>query len=89
MSYIKADNKKEQRYFDYLEDLRQSGATNMFGASQYLEAAFRLSRDNARDVLTKWMKYHGDPSKIIKKPVTKEKVNVDFVTEARVSKESR
>jgi hypothetical protein len=28
--------------FQYLDDLRQSGATNMFGAGPYLEGAFGL-----------------------------------------------
>lgn len=41
--------------FDYLEELRNSGETNMFGAGPYLEARFGLSRTEARDVLLKWM----------------------------------
>lgn len=42
--------------FRYLDDLRESGDTNMFGAGHYLEDEFGLSRRNARDYLTKWMK---------------------------------
>lgn len=40
MSYIKADNPFEQKHFDYLEELRQSGATDMYGAAPYLVEAY-------------------------------------------------
>jgi hypothetical protein len=42
-------------WFDYLDDLRSSGATNMFGASPYLMKEFGLSRDVARKVVLSWM----------------------------------
>lgn len=42
-------------YFEYLEELRKSGETNMFGAGQYLEMEFGLSRREAIDVLKEWM----------------------------------
>lgn len=32
MAYIKSNDPIEQEYFDYLEELRQSGDTNMWGA---------------------------------------------------------
>ena len=43
------------RYFAYLNALRESGITNMFGAAPYLQDAFNLSRAEARDILLKWM----------------------------------
>jgi hypothetical protein len=43
-------------YFDFLVALRDSGATNMFGASPYLQDEFGLSKSEARKVLSKWMK---------------------------------
>jgi len=43
------------KYFEYLDDLRESGVTNMFGAGAYLEADFGLDRNEARKVLSKWM----------------------------------
>lgn len=43
------------KYWIFLENLRRSGATNMFGAAPYLEAAFGLDRKEARKVLTEWM----------------------------------
>lgn len=45
----------EKEYFAYLELLRDSGVTNMFGAAPYLEAAFDLSKSEARGVLSSWM----------------------------------
>ena len=44
-------------HLEYLDALRESGATNMFGAKPYLEKAFKgLKKDNkARDVLQFWM----------------------------------
>jgi hypothetical protein len=42
-------------YFRYLDDLRESGATNMFGARPYLAAEFGLDRDLSTAVHTAWM----------------------------------
>ena len=42
-------------YFDYLDNLRESGATNMFGAGAYLERDMELSKNIARTVLAAWM----------------------------------
>lgn len=43
------------KYWIFLENLRKSGTTNMFGAGPYLEAAFGLDRREASKVLTEWM----------------------------------
>jgi len=45
---------KEQK--DYLDKLRESGETNMFGAGQYLQWEFGLEKKEARIVLSEWMK---------------------------------
>jgi hypothetical protein len=47
---------EDKPYFDFLNALRDSGATNMFGAAPYLQKEFGLSRSEARKVLGKWMK---------------------------------
>ena len=44
-------------YFNYLEDLRQSGETNMFGAGPYLRKEFGLSRKESHDILDSWMSH--------------------------------
>ena len=47
------------RYFDYLDALRMSGVTNMFGASVYLIDEFGLSKALAKRVLSLWMDSFG------------------------------
>ena len=47
---------KNKPYFDFLVALRDSGATNMFGATPYLQDAFGLSKSEARKILAEWMK---------------------------------
>lgn len=43
-------------YFEFLDELRASGITNMFGATPYLMSAFDyLSYDEARTILKAWM----------------------------------
>lgn len=42
-------------YYQYLEGLRQSGITNMFGASPYLANAYALSERVAGNILVSWM----------------------------------
>jgi hypothetical protein len=45
----------EQEIFQYLDALRESGVTNMYGASPYLQDRFDLSKREAREFLMKWM----------------------------------
>jgi hypothetical protein len=49
---------KEQAvaYIIFLDALRASGETNMFGAGPYLREKFGLSRDESHQVLSAWMK---------------------------------
>jgi hypothetical protein len=39
----------------YLNRLRESGATNMYGASPYLQEEFGMDRREASRTLTDWM----------------------------------
>ena len=39
----------------YLDDLRELGITNMFGAGPYLAKQFDMSDKEARETLTFWM----------------------------------
>ena len=70
MSYIKAPKPNQQLMYDFLEDLRQSGDTNMLGAPPYLQAAFGISRDTAVSIVSEWMRAHSDPARILEKSVT-------------------
>lgn len=40
---------------EYLDELKESGVTNMFGATPYLVNQFGFSKIDARLVLAKWM----------------------------------
>lgn len=56
--------KTENKYWIYLENLRRSGETNMYGATPYLQAAFGLTKSEARRILVDWMsKYNPDDYK--------------------------
>jgi len=41
--------------FHYLDELRESGETNMYGAGPYLREAFGVSRAESHRVLAAWM----------------------------------
>ena len=47
-----------KKYFAYLEELRHTGVTNMYGARPYLQRAFpELTSDSQRagEILRAWM----------------------------------
>lgn len=54
MENITDEDKAE--YFEYLDELRESGITNMFGAPAYLIEEFGLTRQEAKAVTSEWMK---------------------------------
>ena len=43
------------KYWLFLESLRQSGVTNMYGAVPYLQEAFRIDKEDAKRILADWM----------------------------------
>lgn len=56
-------NKQEQVNY-FLDELRDSGSTNMFGAAPYIVEEFGVTRQEARDLLLNWMqtfeeRHHG------------------------------
>lgn len=50
----------EDIHLTYLDNLRESGATNMFGAAPFLMDQFALSSHSARAVLSYWMGSFGE-----------------------------
>lgn len=46
--------------FEYLDDLRDSGITNMYGAGQYLQEEFGMNKYEAREALANWMRRKDD-----------------------------
>ena len=43
-------------HLEYLDKLRESGATNIFGAGEYIEIEFGLDKKEAKEILSYWMK---------------------------------
>jgi len=41
--------------FEYLDELRLSGVTNMFGAAPYLQEEFGFTKSEAVNILKLWM----------------------------------
>ena len=46
-------------HLQYLDDLRESGVTNMFGARPYVEQEFYVSKSDASTILSYWMESFG------------------------------
>jgi hypothetical protein len=62
-----AENKRpamvKTEHLEYLDALRESGVTNMFGARPYVEEEFDVSKRDATEILSYWMKSFGDPNR--------------------------
>lgn len=52
----KDDKNEYGEYFEYLDALRESGITNMFGATPYVMDEFGLDKASANRVLSEWMR---------------------------------
>jgi len=46
---------KKERMFCFLDDLRESGACNMFGSGVYLQEMFGINRRESQEVVLEWM----------------------------------
>lgn len=57
-------------YYIYLEELRESGITNMFGATPYLQEHFNLEKKQAREILSNWMQNYEEIIKEMKEGKT-------------------
>ena len=45
----------EPEHKEFLDDLRDSGVTNMYGATPYIMEAFGVDKAEAREILLEWM----------------------------------
>lgn len=52
-------------YFKYLEELRKSGETNMFGAAPYLAKEFGIDKRTAQNILAEWMENYDEILELI------------------------
>ncbi len=47
-------------HLEFLDDLRESGVTNMFGASRYIVNEFGVSTEESLEILGYWMHSFSD-----------------------------
>jgi len=60
---ITKPEKCNEKHLEFLDRLRDSGITNMFGAAPYLQSLFPLTKKESREILTYWMKTFSDRNK--------------------------
>ena len=60
--------KFDKKYYEYLDRLRESGIVNMFGAGEYIETEFDLTKQDAKEILLDWMRTFAErhPQGVIK-----------------------
>jgi len=56
MAKIKRPDYCDEEHLEYLDDLRESGVTNMYGAGSYLQEDYGFTHNESSDVLHYWMK---------------------------------
>ena len=71
---------EKEDYFKYLDELRESGETNMFGARPYLVEEFDLEEKEAQAILVEWMKTYGKrhPKAKLKKKAQGPEMNDEY-----------
>ena len=52
---MRKTTQEEKEAMEFLNILRDSGVTNMFGAAPYIEDEFGIDKREARRLLTLWM----------------------------------
>ncbi len=55
----------KQVYFNFLDSLRDSGQTNMFGAAPYLMEMFDLDRFEAKEIVIEWMQTFSERHRVV------------------------
>lgn len=53
----------DDEHLFYLDQLRESGVTNMFAAPQYLVEDFDVSKADARTIFKYWSQTFGNPTR--------------------------
>jgi len=50
----------KDEYLEFLDDLRDSGITNMMAAAPFLASHYNIKKPVARNVLSYWMESYGE-----------------------------
>ena len=51
------------KHLEFLDHLRESGVTNMYGSPSYVEREFDVDTDTARNIVTYWMQSFGEDNR--------------------------
>ena len=62
MSSIRKLTQEELDVFIYLNKLRESGVTNIFGSPTYVQERFDIDPKEARQIVSLWMTYFHEDS---------------------------
>ena len=60
---MRKTTEQEKEVLEFLNMLRITGVTNMFGATPYIEAEYGLDKKESRRLLSLWMKNFNDEGK--------------------------
>lgn len=60
---MRKTTEQEKEVLEFLNMLRDSGVTNMFGATPYIEDEYGLNKKESRRLLSLWMKNFNDEGK--------------------------
>jgi len=56
MADVKLDDTMKEKVYEFLNELRESGVTNMFGATSYIQEKFGFNKEESKTWLLRWMK---------------------------------
>ena len=59
MSDFIIEGTPDKEVYNFLDELRDSGEINMFGARQYIVEMFDCNKEQATTLLSNWMKNYG------------------------------
>ena len=75
MAKTRKTTSTEQEAFQFLNVLRDSGATNMFGAAPYLQDELSIDKRLSRSLVTMWMSVFSDDGKYDEVPAKYAELN--------------
>ena len=60
MIYLEKPDIVTEEHLIYLDELRESGVTNMFGAGPYIKQVFGVNQKESHKILSYWMSSFGE-----------------------------
>ena len=54
------DMTNQEQVFKFLDELQESGVTNMFGAGNYVQKEYRININEANNYVAEWMRTYDE-----------------------------